>query len=452
MKKTLILILVLLFVFSACSNKTNQKDSLLINKVVYPEQPAYPNEQEYFNKNGEFDDEGFMKEYDAWNDARNEISKSAEAFQGDYVGFFTKSSSTILDTKEDVSIYSPMTMYHALSILAEATNGETQTQVLSLLENNSIEENRSNGKLMWQANYSADGAFNSNVANSLWLNESVPFMQITVDEIAKNYYADVYQGEMGSDELNTQVKDWLNRQTKDQLQQAINDVETDSSTLMTIFSTMYLQAKWHTEFWEENTMPRIFHGYKKDAEIDFMNSSDNDIYFFSDDFGAIQKPLESGGSMWFILPDEDKAVDDVLKSEDLYQLTSAKWDELNAWENRKDLLVNLAIPKFDVSNSMELNEQLQSLGMVDAFNPDKADFSKLIEDDEQLAFLSAVNQANRVAIDEEGVTAASFTEMQTAGAAMPIEDEIDFVLDRPFIFVINGITDFPLFIGVINQL
>lgn len=451
MKKTLILILVLLFVFTACSNETTNKNTLLINKVLYPEQPAYPNEQEYFGKNGNFDDEGFTKVYNTWRDARDKISKSGEAYQGDYTEFFAKSSSTILNTKEDVSIYSPMTMYHALSILAESTNGETQNQVLSLLHNNSIEENRENAKLIWQANYSADGAFNSNVANSLWLNKNIPFVQETVDAIGENYYAEIYQGEMGSGELNEEVKNWLNRQTKDQLQEAVNDVETDPDTLMTIFSTMYLQAKWQNEFWEDNTMPRTFHGYKKDAEIVFMNSSDNDIYFFSDDFGAIQKPLESGGSMWFILPDEDKSVNDVLKSEDIYQLTSAKWDELNEWENRKDLLVNLSIPKFDVSNSAELSEQLQKLGITDAFNPDKADFSNIV-DKEQIAFLSAVNQANRVAIDEEGVTAASFTEMQTAGAAMPIEEEIDFVLNRPFIFVINGVTDFPLFIGVINQL
>ena len=44
----------------------------------------------------------------------------------------------------------------------------------------------------------------------------------------------------------------------------------------------------------------------------------------------------------------------------------------------------------------------------------------------------------RVTIDEEGVTAAAYTVMAAAGAAMPPEEEMDFVLDRPFLFVIQG--------------
>ena len=53
--------------------------------------------------------------------------------------------------------------------------------------------------------------------------------------------------------------------------------------------------------------------------------------------------------------------------------------------------------------------------------------------------------------DEEGVTAAAYTVLPMAGAARPPEDEIDFVVDRPFIFVITGEDGLPLFAGVINQ-
>jgi hypothetical protein len=34
---------------------------------------------------------------------------------------------------------------------------------------------------------------------------------------------------------------------------------------------------------------------------------------------------------------------------------------------------------------------------------------------------------------------------------MPLQDEIDFVLDRPFLFVITGEDGLPLFIGIVNQ-
>ena len=34
---------------------------------------------------------------------------------------------------------------------------------------------------------------------------------------------------------------------------------------------------------------------------------------------------------------------------------------------------------------------------------------------------------------------------------LPPEEEVDFVLDSPFIFVITGSKDMPLFVGVVNR-
>ena len=40
--------------------------------------------------------------------------------------------------------------------------------------------------------------------------------------------------------------------------------------------------------------------------------------------------------------------------------------------------------------------------------------------------------------------------MEASGSGMP-EDEVDFVLDRPFLFAITNDAGFPLFIGIVNQ-
>ena len=56
-------------------------------------------------------------------------------------------------------------------------------------------------------------------------------------------------------------------------------------------------------------------------------------------------------------------------------------------------------------------------------------------------------------IDEKGVTAASYIELGWgAGAAAPVDEIIDFVLNRPFVFAIATTESVPLFIGTINQL
>ena len=48
------------------------------------------------------------------------------------------------------------------------------------------------------------------------------------------------------------------------------------------------------------------------------------------------------------------------------------------------------------------------------------------------------------------MTAAAYTVMMEAGAAEPPDEEIDFTLDRPFVFAITSQDGLPLFIGIVN--
>ena len=73
----------------------------------------------------------------------------------------------------------------------------------------------------------------------------------------------------------------------------------------------------------------------------------------------------------------------------------------------KFLMVNLAVPKFDVASDMELKKDLMNLGITDIFDPETADFSPMTDD--TAAYLSQAKHAVRVAVDEEGVTAAAYT-------------------------------------------
>ena len=55
-------------------------------------------------------------------------------------------------------------------------------------------------------------------------------------------------------------------------------------------------------------------------------------------------------------------------------------------------------------------------------------------------------------IDEEGCKAVAFTMLEYAGSPPPPDDFVDFVLDRPFIFVITSQVGLPLFVGVVNNI
>ena len=120
------------------------------------------------------------------------------------------------------------------------------------------------------------------------------------------------------------------------------------------------------------------------------------------------------------------------------------------WEQSKRLIVNQALPKFDIAGEADLMEGLRALGVTDVFDSGRADFSPMTEASEGI-YVSQVKHAARVAIDEEGVTAAAYTVMDAAGSDMPPEEEVDFVADRPFLFAVTGPSGQLLFAGVVNQ-
>ena len=166
-------------------------------------------------------------------------------------------------------------------------------------------------------------------------------------------------------------------------------------------------------------------------------------YYWGETFSAVALSLKNGSMMWFILPDEGYTTADVLADEAYMQMVLQQ-----NWENKKWMMVNLSVPKFDVSSSIQLKDGLQEMGVTDVFSEGVADFSAITGD--VPIFLTAANQSVRVEIDEEGVKAAAYIEIPGAGSAAPPDEIIDFILDRPFIFAITT-NSIPLFMGTVNN-
>ncbi|MBQ1520327.1 MAG: serpin family protein, partial [Clostridia bacterium] len=66
--------------------------------------------------------------------------------------------------------------------------------------------------------------------------------------------------------------------------------------------------------------------------------------------------------------------------------------------------------------------------------------------------VTSAKHAARVKTDEEGIEAAAYTVMLVAESAMmPDPETVYFTLDRPFAFVVTGMTDAPMFFGIVND-
>ena len=204
---------------------------------------------------------------------------------------------------------------------------------------------------------------------------------------------------------------------------------------------------WSDWFITEHNTEQTFHGKNQAITATFMNQTlGNDTYYWGDNYGAVSLGLKDNSQMWLILPDEGTDINSVLKSNNLWSMISTSSLK---YENQKQMKINLSVPKFKVDASMELKNILGDLGLTNTMSG-TADFSNLAPD--KALTVGSVTHAATVEINEEGVAAAAFTFIMEYGAVMPSENEIDFVLDRPFIFIIQSSDGLPLFAGVVNQL
>lgn len=428
----------------------------LLSAAVYPEQAPYPHEEDFMKANGEFDDEGYMeayhKVYEDWEVRRDSLGNwegELDWFYQRFDAFSQRAMAQLLSGGEGENrVCSPVNLYLALSMLAETTDGNSRDQILQLLGFEDMDSLREMASRVFLGLYQNDGLAAVIPANSLWLNENVNFVQSTMDTLAEKYFSSSFQGEMGTEELNQALRDWINDQTGGLLEEQAEGLTLEPETILALVSTLYFKAQWTDEFSPEDTAPGVFHAPGGDVTADFMRRTESGGYYWGEHFSAISKGFGQGdGTMWLFLPDEGVDVEALLTDPEVAGMLDGPVD----WEKQKYVDIHLSMPKFDVSSDLDLSESLKALGITDVFDPAVSDFSPMTADSDEI-FLSQARHAARVQVDELGCQAAAYTVLDMSGSGGPPDEEADFVLDRPFLFIINNQSGgLPLFAGIVNQ-
>ncbi len=414
--------------------QTGGDDNMMIlAAAAYPEMPMYPSESD-------------QNAYEKWHEAKLALRNQPKGYKDGFDTFFLNSTQTFLtQTQTDNKVYSPLSLYMALGMSAEISGGNTRQQILDVLAQDNIKALRSHAKSIWQANYMDDGMAKCILSNSLWTNSNTAYTAKTIDLLANNYYASVFSGDPKSDAYNQLMQKWIADQTDGLLSDYASTIKMDPEMVLTLASTVNYSGKWNIPFSEELTQSGTFHSPSGDVQCDFMNSERDTTYFWGEKFASITMSLENNGQMRLILPDEGVRPEELLCDDEAIRYMIST----EGGKNSKYVIVNLSVPKFDISSTIDLKDGLKKMGVTDAFDSSESDFSPLSESADMIV-LSKAEQNTRVMIDEEGCKAASLTTMLYAGSAMP-DDYVAFTLDRPFLFEIMSETGLPLFVGIINQ-
>lgn len=385
--------------------------------------------------------------FDLWLEERERREKAIEQVVPTVAEFAGKGSREFLQGDQN-ALWSPVNAYIALGMTAELTGGHTRQSVLELLGMEDTQQLRQGISAIWEELYLKEGKEISILANSLWLDDQVDFHQDVMDELSYHYYADVYQRDLQGKRTGKAVSRWISAQTGGILDSGGSGAMMEN-TMMALVSTIYFRSQWSSKFQKINNTQGIFHGIRGDLECTYMNKKEAQMnYYWAEDYGAVQLVLKNDCRMWFILPDPDKSIQDVLEAGDYMAMLSRS--DAFPEGNHKWMKVNLSVPKFDVAAETDLRKGLENLGVGDLFQLYGNDFSPSV-DSELPVYLENITQNTRVTIEEEGVTAASYIKLRFgAGAAQPPEEIIDFVLDRPFVFAITHDT-IPMFVGTVQM-
>jgi serpin B len=433
---------------ASTSNSIAANDAAIpLAEAVYPQLPTQPLESDYPDT-----DEGleeFLEAYMEYRDATKEqaanytLSDSDMTLDSAILSFVQQTVPLVMagDGSEN-RVYSPTNLYYALGMMAETVTGQAQSDLLTLL---GLEEDSLSQALtaMWNQLHQDDGISKTVLSNSLWIDSSVAdsVNRSLLEQLAADAYTSSYQVDMGTEEANEAISQWIDQQTGGLLTEQLSQMATDPNTVLDLVSTLYFYDQWIDEFHAENNTTGTFtcgDGTTVDAE--FMNQTQLRGFLRSDTYNASSLSLKGSDYITFVLPNEGTSPEELLQDPDFL-------NDLLTSEDTSYGEVIWSIPKFDISDSLDLTEALESLNLTSLFDG-TADFSPLGEG----LFLGGVSQTARVMVDEKGVSAGSYTEIQYSGSMEP-QDTCNMILDRPFLFVIyqyTSIGNFPLYVGIVN--
>ena len=237
-----------------------------------------------------------------------------------------------------------------------------------------------------------------------------------------------------------QINAWCNQTTEGLIPSILDEVNPAATVYL--LNSLYFKARWESEFAPEKTQESYFNTSSgKMVKADFMQTQRMAAYVKNEWFTSTSLSYQNGSYvMRLILPQPEISIDQVLQA-------LSESDE-NLWKNTILADINLKMPRFTLENKMDLIPALQALGMKKAFT-NEADFSSMSDIS---TYISLVQQATRLKVDEEGSEGAAVTVIEGDLMSPLPEEKVDFFLDRPFLFqIMESSTGTVLFMGQVGS-
>ena len=361
----------------------------------------------------------------------------------------------LIDPATPNLFYSPYSISVALAMAQAGARGDTLAQMNQVLHYslpdlslhqafNALQQDLANRQK--STDQPGQDDFQLNVANATWGQAGYSFLPAYLDLLAENYGAGLRLVDFKSspEQARQMINDWVAQQTAQKIKDLIPQGSIDPLTRLVLSNAIYFKAGWMNMFDAKRTVPGNFNTLDgKQVNAPMMNQQASFNYYDGGAYQAVELPYAGNKlSMLVLMPGAGQFAS-FEKSLNLAQVDSIR-------KNLSEASVQLTFPKFKVESSFSLSGTLAKMGMANAFDSSKADFSGM-DGTHDLSITSDVHKAC-VNVDEDGTEAAAATAVVIGLTSIRV-DVIDLKIDHPFIYLIqDNETGAILFIGRVTSL
>jgi serine protease inhibitor len=359
--------------------------------------------------------------------------------------FGFKLFSEILKEKRGKNTFvSPSSVAIALSMTYNGASGSTQQAMARALElrGMSLQEiNQANAGLK-QVLENPDPQVQLAIANSLWARQGIPFKPEFLQRNKTFYNAEVASLDFADPAAKDTINNWVKQNTQGKIDKIIDQIKADQ--VMFLINAIYFKGQWSEKFDKSATAPAPFYlAGGKSKQHPLMSQTGDYRYFENEQFQAVSLPYGAKQriSMYIFLPKPKSNLDAFYKN-----LSVQSWNTWISQFGRRQ--GSIKIPRFKLEDELQLNKALKALGMAEAFDRDRANFSALSSEPMSI---DEVKHKTFVEVNEEGTEAAAVTSIGVVATSAQIPQEpFNMVVDRPFFCAIrDNQTGTILFMGSI---
>lgn len=358
------------------------------------------------------------------------------------VELFTK---VALEEEENFML-SPLSASAALTMLLNGCEGDTYDQLKATLkypENMTISEINEVYQSLVAQLLVVDPKVKLALANAIFYRNGFTVKNPFLETMDADFDAEIAGLDFSLPSALTTINKWASDNTNGKIPKVLNEISGDA--VMFIMNALYFKGDWSYQFDKSLTSDRPFYtDGSNSVNVSTMKGDIGSKVTHGNGYSAVELPYGCTNFTMVVIVPEGTLSDfnASFDAEKWNDITSA-FDQANEYSE-----VTVYMPKYKFSYEKYLNDQLKSMGMIDAFNPSLADLSGIAD---ASIFVSFVKQNTFVEVDEEGTEAAAVTTIGIELTSMPPQPR-EFVIDKPFVFAIRErTTNTLLFIGqVIN--